>query len=61
MAVFLSRETLHMRDQRITEARRRHQRGTLHQALEIIGHGLGRNGAIGALDDQISSFNPTPF
>jgi len=32
--------------------------GAFHQAVEIVGDGLGRDGAFHALDDQIGSFVP---
>lgn len=49
---------LHMRNQRIAEARRRNQLRPLHQTFKVIRHSLGTNGAVGALDDQIRRFRP---
>ena len=48
----------HVPDDRLTELGALHQGCAFHQAVEVVGHRLGADGAFHAFDDQVSRFVP---
>ena len=49
----------HVLDDRVAEFRTLQQRGAVHEAVEVIGHRTGQNGAGDSADDEIGSLVPS--